>query len=286
MRSEIQTGVAASERLLEARDRVLARVSYLRSEVGAREVVPIGTTPLDGEWMSCADLASNPEWLATIIAHTGRALGTDDQVVAASIFVQNYAYRIMTLAIAYATTSGVVPDAAAASMALSLKSGRPSNVAYVTPSAMILCEHADQATDALLDRVSERGALEFIIVRGLREHLALLVVGTRQVVRIGQRLLWGNIAASCAVAFRTMEGSLGDWVRPLGERFFGDYAPELKGHGSFLALEVAGRRGWYWERTTCCLYDRLPGDIRCGDCSRTPVAQRRAAYRVSLEDAQ
>ena len=42
-------------------------------------------------------------------------------------------------------------------------------------------------------------------------------------------------------------------------------------------------RGWFWERTNCCLFDRLPGAVRCADCSRTPPAARRAAYREFLD---
>jgi len=80
-----------------------------------------------------------------------------------------------------------------------------------------------------------------------------------------------------------MESSLGPWVQHLGHRFFDLCPRQLAGMGSFLQLEHQGRRGWYWERTNCCLYDRLPANIRCGDCVRTPKDERRAAYLASLE---
>jgi hypothetical protein len=81
-----------------------------------------------------------------------------------------------------------------------------------------------------------------------------------------------------------MEGCLGQWVQPLGAQFFENAPTQLKGLGSFLALGFADRRGWYWERTNCCLYDRIPGNTRCGDCSRTPIEARRAGYLASLRD--
>jgi hypothetical protein len=79
-----------------------------------------------------------------------------------------------------------------------------------------------------------------------------------------------------------MQGCLGDDVEPIGERFFTLAPPEMRGLGSFLVVENGGRRGWFWERTNCCLFDRLPGGVRCADCSLTPTTERRAAYRESL----
>ncbi|HVA99752.1 MAG TPA: (2Fe-2S)-binding protein, partial [Acidimicrobiales bacterium] len=112
-----------------------------------------------------------------------------------------------------------------------------------------------------------------------------LIDATRTHIRVGKRLLLGNVAASSAVAFRTMEGCLGPWVQELGETFFRSCPTELRGLGSFLSLEHGDRRGWYWERTNCCLYDRLPGKARCADCSRTPSEDRRRAYWDSLKQS-
>jgi ferric iron reductase protein FhuF len=105
---------------------------------------------------------------------------------------------------------------------------------------------------------------------------------TRKQVRIGERLLWGNVAASVSTAFRTMEECLGQWVVPLGERFFELAPPELQGLGSFLLIEAEDRRGWFWERTNCCLFYQIAGQAKCADCSLTPAGERRAAYEASL----
>ena len=113
-------------------------------------------------------------------------------------------------------------------------------------------------------------------------HLRPLIALTRKQVRIGERLLWGNVAASASTAFRTMEGCQGPWVAPLGERFFELAPPELQGLGSFLSIESNGKRGWYWERTNCCLFYQIDGHAKCADCSLTPADDRRAAYEASL----
>jgi ferric iron reductase protein FhuF len=124
--------------------------------------------------------------------------------------------------------------------------------------------------------------LRLILATTVEAHLRALVASVRSEIRVGERLIWGNIAASASTAFRTMEGCLGRWVMPLGERFFELAPADLAGLGSFFLVERNGRHGWFWERTNCCLFDRLPGKIRCSDCSMTPRDERRAAYAASL----
>jgi ferric iron reductase protein FhuF len=167
-------------------------------------------------------------------------------------------------------------------MAFTLSGGRPALVAYMGSSALVLPFNTDSVQ---LESVGDcDAAFDYLFERALDHHLWPLLDTIRPRIRVGTRLLWGNVAASASVAFRTMEGCLGPWVQELGERFFQICPSELKGLGSFLLLEHEGRRGWFWERTNCCLYDRLPGNIRCSDCSRTPQELRRAAYQDSLDN--
>jgi ferric iron reductase protein FhuF len=160
-------------------------------------------------------------------------------------------------------------------MAIGLSGPWPSLVAYLSPR--VLNTDAGTITDAL----------RWVVDTAIGAHLGPLVdaVRTGLGIPVGRRLLWGNIAASAATAFRTMEGCLGPSVEPLGRRFFDLAPPELQGLGSFYLVEKGGRRGWFWERTNCCLIDRLPAGIRCADCSLTPTEQRRQAYRDSLGEA-
>jgi ferric iron reductase protein FhuF len=281
---EFVEGTRAVEVVNDAIGRVRSAVSYLRAEVG--DLVPYarpGSVPAEGEWIRCDELVRDSDWLGLVVRASGVALGTDDPVVAASLFVQNYSYRVLTFAIACLTTTGVVPDSADASMSITLAHGRPATVGYTKPLALVTTSAGVAISEVLQGPGTVAAAFDFIVAKGLDEHIAVLIDAVRAQIRVGARLLWGNVAASAAVAFRTMEGCLGPWVQPLGEQFFADGPVALQGLGSFLSLEYAGRRGWYWERTNCCLYDRLPGDVRCGDCSRTPAAQRRAAYLSSLQ---
>ena len=162
-----------------------------------------------------------------VIEGTGDAIGTDDPVVAASIFVQGYAYRMATLAVACLTVGGIVPGSESGAMAIGLGRGRVSKVAYLEPTVFDLLDGHPPSEVLREPSVADR-ALTLILEQVVELHLRPLIALTREQVRIGERLLWGNVAASASTAFRTMEGCLGRWVEPLGERFFELAPPELQ----------------------------------------------------------
>ena len=256
-----------------------ASLSYLRAEVGPRSTVAIGEPVRDDAWFNCGDLLESPDWLAATMHDTGRQLGTEDPIVAASLFVQNYAYRVFTLAVACVTVAGVLPDSSPATMAVSMRRGRPASLAYLDARIATLDPAALRGDPRLGEDVIDE------LLEVVTTHLRALVESVRATTRVGSRLLWGNVAASCAVAFRTLEGVLGPWVRPLGESFLERSPSNMQGLGSYLLVERDARHGWFFERTTCCLYDRLSGAARCADCSRTPRDERRDAYWRSLRDS-
>jgi hypothetical protein len=290
---EMVVGEEAVEELAGALEHVSRLVPYLSAQInpdlpGDRAPAPGSDRPVpaDREWMTSQSLIDDPRWLGAVIRSTGPGMATDDPVVAASVFVQGYSYRVLTLAVACLTASGVVPDTSAAGMAIGLNGSWPSLVAFLDPPVLVLdpWSETDGAASLRHDPEAVTVAIRFILDRAIDQHLRPLVesVRTGLGVPIGERLLWGNVASSAATAFRTMEGCLGPWVESLGERFFALAPPHLQGLGSFWVIDDAGRHGWFWERTSCCLIDRLPGTVRCADCSRTPTAQRRQAYRDSL----
>jgi ferric iron reductase protein FhuF len=284
----VQRGPDTERRLRACFDQVGQLVPYLRASLGRVACAAPGTFPLenaveDGVWLSCDILVEDGEWLVRVIRACGVTIGTDDPAVSASLFVQGYAYRLLALAVASLTVSGLVPDSDPVATALHVSRGRPSNLAFDGGVFDLGC--GDRTRQALNDPRLADLALRNLVETIVEHHLRPLIATVRQEVRIGERLLWGNVAASAATAFRTMEGCLGSWVRPLGDTFL-DLGPrEVHGQGSYLSIEEGGYAGWFWERRNCCLFDRLPQGIRCADCSLTPAAQRRAAYRASLTPA-
>jgi ferric iron reductase protein FhuF len=280
-----RSGAEATAELAQTLASVGERLSYLTADLGPVDVIRLGSGVdeiADGMWLSCHDLIADAEWLGRVIEGTGRAIGTEDQMVAGSIFVQGYAYRLLALAVACLTVNGVVPGSAPEATAIGLGRGRASKVGYVEPAIYDVRE-GESAGAALSDpTIADRG-LALILEQVIEGHLRPLIGTTRRQVRIGERLLWGNVAASASTAFRTMEGCLGPRVIPLGHRFFELGPPEIQGLGSFLLLHVGERRGWFWERTNCCLFYQIEGHAKCADCSLTPTAERRAAYKDSLK---
>ena len=200
--------------------------------------------PGDGEWMSGRALIDDPRWLGAVIRSTGPVIGTDDPVVAASVFVQGYSYRVLMLSIGCLCASGVVPDGSAEHMAIGLARGWPSLACFVDPTVLMMDPSGD-AAGCKADPDAHGTALRFVLDRAVGGHLAPLIdaVRTGLGAAIGERLLWGNVAASAAVAFRTMDGCLGPWVAPLGERFFSLAPPALQGLGSFCVIENGTRTG-------------------------------------------
>jgi hypothetical protein len=269
--------------------RVAALVPYLTADIDPALPVVAGApgarpVPAEREWVPCGAVIDDPAWLARIISFTGNRMGTDDPVVAASAFVQGYSYRVLTLCVACLTTAGVVPDASASSLAFALVGPWPSQVAFLHPAVMIL-DGPDAVAAPLPDSDTITDALRLVVDQAVDRHLRPLIASVHAGlgVPVGHRLLWGNVAASAATAFRTMAGCLGRHVEPLGHRFFDLAPPDLHGLGSFIVVENGPARGWFWERTSCCLFDRLPDGIRCADCSLTPARNRRQAYRDSLD---
>jgi iron complex transport system ATP-binding protein len=280
-----QSGPEAAAALAHALADVGELLSYLKADIGPVAVTRPGSGVdeiADGMWLSCHDLIADPEWLARVIEGTGRAIGTTDQMVAGSIFIQGYAYRLLALAVSCLTVAGVVPGSAPEAMAIGLGRGRASRVAYVDPSVFDVSAGREGA-EALSDPVVADRGLTVIVEQVVEGHLRPLIAATKDQVRIGERLLWGNVAASASTAFRTMEGSLGAWVIPLGRRFFELAGPELQGLGSYFLIEKEGKRGWFWERTNCCLFYQIEGHGKCSDCSLTPAPERRAAYEATLD---
>lgn len=252
-------------------DRVAAVVPYLRAECGP---------PDGGQWLSCTDLCADRGLLRQTIMSTGEGRGTNDAAVAASLFAQAYAFRVAGVALATYALVRRVPDVGAGQLAVGIARSRPSAVAFLRPSRAGLTADPSPC-DIRFD--DEPELLAWFVRQLVAAHLRPFVDAVRDVVDVGERLLWGNAAASCAVALRAVEGGLADPlpVRGDAETFFAAVA-EFEGLGGFVVLERGDRQGWFFERTNCCLYYQAQAAITCDDCSRTPASDRRAAFCASL----
>jgi iron complex transport system ATP-binding protein len=280
-------GAAAAGLLGACLDHVTSLLPYLTAEVGRVPCTDlasfVGERTEREAWLDCRQLQTDHSGLRQVVESTGLTIGTDDPMVAASIFLLGYSYRLLTLSVACLTVGGFVVDVAPSDVAVLVAKGRPTRLAFTNQRVFVMNEGQPPASilthPALMDR-----ALQLMVERVVERHLTPLVDAVRAQVRIGSTLLWGNIASSASTAFRTMEGCLGEWVIQLGERFFEVAPSHLQGLGTYLRIDAGERHGWFWERTNCCLNDRLPGNLRCADCSLTPPRLRRAAYLSWLSE--
>ena len=204
------------------------------------------------------------------LAESAAGVGGGSRVVGASLFVQSYAFEVVAIPLVAHALGLPAPRARPGLVAVHLAGGRATGVSYrpAPPS----------------EGPVDPGATDELVVELLEGHLLPLLVTVRRRVRIGERLLWGNVASACATALRAVEGAArarGDLaeereLRLRAGEFFAEARHRLRGTGSFEGPPVAAGRGpegdlggWRWQRANCCLWYRASGE-QCSDCSLRP----------------
>jgi len=220
---------------------VLERVSYLRC---------CFTAPPEDSWIRSSDLIADPERLRAEIDSTAAGRGTDDAQVAASLYTQSYAFRVPSIAVAAFALELPTPSTNPAATAVRVRRHRPAEVAILDQTCHDV--PTNDFVDALLD-----------------EHLAPFIAAVRATTKVGERLLWGNAAASLATIFRALDvAPFGDQtVRARAAEFERAASRRLTGLGSYSTLDTPDAVGWYWTRTNCCLWYQTASGFMCDDCS-------------------
>ena len=250
----------SNEPMITQLDHVVAavqqRVSYLRCSTAV---------PPDDGWIRCADLIADPDRLRTEIDSTAGGRGTDDPQVAASLYAQAYAFRVPSIAVAALALGLPTPSTDPAVLSVRLGRHRPAEVGIVDPTCREMS--VPDFVDALLDR-----------------HLAPFIAAVRATTRVGERLLWGNVAASLATIFRALDvAPLGDpVVRARAVEFEHAASPWLDGLGSYSTIDTPDAVGWYWTRTNCCLWYQTASGFYCDDCSLRDLTELTAKRLADL----
>jgi cobalamin transport system ATP-binding protein len=205
----------------------------------------------DDDWVRGDALIADP---AGIVRGTKAGFETDDDDVAASLFTEAYAFRVAGVALAAYAFGLPVPDVAPAVTAVRIDKPRPTAVAYLEPEL----------------RATTANQLAFDLVGA---HFEPFVAAIHNAFTIGERLLWGNVAAACAVVFRALGDS--DHLRDNAEEFMQAARPWFADVGSF-TTKLAGHQGWYWDRTSCCLWFRTAqaNGQYCDNCSLRTRSER------------
>jgi len=199
---------------------------------------------VDPTWRPLRDLAGSAE-LGARIAHVRRVLGEQagervEERVAASIAVQGLAARLVSAPIAAVARHGVLPALGPDSLFW--------RVSMTGPWPLW--------TDAT--GLRDPAELPRLVAEEIAAPLVEAVAGL-----VSPRLLWGNVASSVAGAKRMLGD--GPATRVVEEVLA---HPLLADAGERRAPEPPDR-DWTFRRRSCCLYYRLPGGGKCGDCVLT-----------------
>ncbi|MFF4778719.1 ATP-binding cassette domain-containing protein [Microtetraspora fusca] len=226
--------------------------------------------PIVAGWRPLADLFTDPGVLETRIGETAARLKTTETRVAASILFQGIAARFWSPLLGAAIAHGLLVD---------LDPGRVHWQAVTGGPLPLRATDLDGWRVRDPARIAER--LHRTVVSGLLEPLA---AAFQRVVKIAPGLLWGNAASALGGSVRTLARvrpelteaavALGRELLALGPlRDTGELAEPEPGHPFFV-------------RRSCCLYYRLPGGGKCGDCALTDPDTRHAQWARAVRETQ
>ncbi|MFL6054862.1 MAG: (2Fe-2S)-binding protein [Actinoallomurus sp.] len=197
------------------------------------------------------DVADHPLWrplsalygpaLPDQIAAVRVRLGTTEDRVAASLLFQGVAGRLWSPALATAAGHGRVPDLHPARTYW--RAASPGPILLATPGAPAL--------------TADAAALRRVIVD---DHLLPLARAVRTVTPVAEGLLWGNAASALVGALTVLA-----MARPAHSRAASRWVEELLGTPPLTGTGGLGPHGF--RRRSCCLYYRVPGGGKCGDCA-------------------
>ena len=200
--------------------------------------------------------ASNPAWqpasllyaaspgpLDDLIESARISLGGCEPGVAASLFFQGYAARLLSPQLGCLATSGLVPAVPQGSLrwrqgvTRSIELGLTAGPGWQGPAS----ELARQVLTSTFD-----------------QHLQPLITATRARIRIPASVLRDNAVSAFIGALRLLDHRLPSGWRSLAAAALAD--PRLRCSGTIRSTEPA------FVRRSCCLYYRAANGSKCGDC--------------------
>ena len=203
-------------------------------------------------WIPATELV-NGERLESLFA-IPRRLWAAAPHAAAVLAWKTYTYRLaQPLALAW-TGAREVPLLSADNVLIKLAPQRP----YVTvglrrsTSAVLTTSPAVRSHDAIVIP-DEAGLFDFLRLTLMDQHLRPLLARTRLIRRVGERVLWGQVAAGVAYALSDVSATPAQDAGVLNEAL---------GLGG---LAGVGEDDQVW-RNTCCLAFSTPTLSACRDC--------------------
>ena len=170
-------------------------------------------------------------------------LGGCERRVAASLFYQGYAARLLSPQLGCLATSGCVPAVPTGELnwrepaAEMIQLGLPPGPGWQGPAGPLLAQ---------------------LLVQSFTAHLHPLATAIRARVHLSADLLTGNASSALISGLRLLDRRLAGGWRPFAVRALAE--PQLNGSGTLTAAEPG------FTRRSCCLYYRTHSGGLCGDC--------------------
>lgn len=201
-------------------------------------------------------------------------VGAADARVGASLFLKRYAFSLATGVLACHVMARCVPDVGADRVWVSFARGALTGAAL---DAAAEVARLDEPPGRAADRRAgcwpfpdEAALLEWLRERLLERHLGALIEALRGQVRLNERMLWENVAASCAWSFAYLhrQPDLRARAAAAATAFFEAPIGPLDWTGRFsVTRDPEGRERLALARGTCCLKLFLPAGRKCVECS-------------------
>ena len=222
-------------------------------------------TERPGGAVSWAELLESETLKVHIHAHAA-ARNTADLQIAASLFVQGMAMYVLGASMAAEFVHGIrlraTPDD------LWVVPGHPTVVWGITPSDGRDPNEVQGAPGATIE---ER--VNAWIDHWPAGHLAELINAVRSNVKVGRRMLEGNVSSATAANLVFLDW----WTRSADIGRVSKLVmsnPVISRHVSMTDVTVQGRTGMRSERTSCCLLLRIDGSHACPTCPMVSAEER------------
>ncbi|MDP9867799.1 MULTISPECIES: (2Fe-2S)-binding protein [Streptosporangium] len=232
----------------------------------------VSTDPAQGAdpaWRPLTALYADVGALRARIRDVGRLLGTGEARVAASILFQGLAARLWSPVVGAASVRAVLPDLAPAGVHWRPVAGGPLPLWAPRPAGW---------------EIADPGRAAGLIHRNVvTELLGPLAEAVQEITGVAPGLLWGNAASALAGTLSAIARERPDAVpraAPLTRELLA--LGVLEGAGE-LAEPAPGRH--FFVRHSCCLYYRVPGGGKCGDCALLDPEIRRDQWAQAVRQA-
>ena len=240
---------------------------------------------------SAERLLLDPPGLLRAVRAFGRAAGTDETGVAASLLCQAWAVGVTRAAIACLVGARRVPDLAAANTRILFDGAqRPAGAALIRPRFAAVVGDEEAGHDPEAEIVLDDDALfAWTRARLFDGHLGPLVEALHDLVPVGRRLLWGNVAAAVAGGFAGLTALTDhpfdpEHVLPEAVRLLDAPESPTAGLAALFPVTHDGTTRLFVRRQTCCLRYRLPdAPPTCLSCRLLPERDRRRRITARLE---